>query len=163
MRTIFLALAALVASLGSAGPAAAAEPVYVIRHLPKAAEGADPPLTAEGHRQADALAALLAGSGIKALFATPTRRAVETAEPLAKRLGLKVTMYDPRDPAALVAAATAIAGPVLVVGHSNTVPDLVARFGGAPAPVIGENDYGTIFVVDAASKSVRQLKVAPAP
>ena len=126
-------------------------PVFVIRHLQKA-DGPDPSLTAQGHANAQRLAAMLRDRGIKAIFATPTRRAMETGEPLAKALGLKVTPYDPANVAALAAAVRSASGPVLIVGHSNTVPALVALFGGArPAP-IGDDDYGTLFEVAADGK-----------
>lgn len=142
-------------------PVAAADTVYVIRHLQKAA-GDDPPLTPEGAANASTLAKLLADRGIGAVYATPTRRAIQTATPLAVHLGLPVTRYDPADTAALLEAANGIPGNVLVVGHSNTVPDLVAQFGGErPAPMT-EQDYGVIYVVHSGSKDVREI-VLPAP
>lgn len=148
---LFLILSAFAApSAASAQPIQASirvsAPVFVIRHLQKA-EGADPSLTAEGHANAERLAAMLKDKGIKAIFATPTRRAMETGEPLAKAFGLTVTPYDPANVGALGAAVKAAAGPVLIVGHSNTVPELVALFGGArPAP-IADDQYGTLFEV----------------
>jgi len=154
LGTALLAALAATMSLGTTADAqaqaaeiAVAKPVYVIRHLQKA-EGDDPPLTAEGAANAKKLAAMLADKGIVAIFATPTRRTMQTAAPLAKRLGMSVTPYDPRDPAALVKAVAAAPGPVLVVGHSNTVPDLVARFGGMKPAPISEEDFGTLFVVE---------------
>ena len=53
-------------------------------------------------------------------------------------------------------------GAALIVGHSNTVPYLVAAFGGAKPAEISEQDYGTIFVVSSGSSVVREVKVAPA-
>lgn len=56
-----------------------------------AAQGpADPPLTDLGHRQAEALATWLAEEGMGAVYASPLRRARETAAPLAAKLGLEV-------------------------------------------------------------------------
>ena len=141
--------------------ALAADPVFVMRHLQKA-EGADPPLSAEGAANARAVADMLAKSGIKAIFATPTRRAMETAQPLAARLGLTVTPYDPSKPEALAAAAAKVQGAVLVVGHSNTVPDLVARFGGKQPISLGEQDYGTVFVVTHDDGKVSRIEIQPA-
>jgi broad specificity phosphatase PhoE len=128
-------------------PVTVTHPVFIVRHMQKA-EGTDPSLNSEGAANAERLAAMLAGGGIVAVFATPTKRAMETAAPLAKMLGMDVTPYDPSDPAALAAKAAAAPGPVLIVGHSNTVPDLVELFGGArPAP-IGDQEYGTVYGVD---------------
>lgn len=130
-----------------AAAAAAHKEVFVIRHLQKGA-GDDPPLTAEGAANAERLADLLQDRTIAAIFATRTRRAIETAAPLASRLGIAVTPYDPTNPEALAAAVAAAPGPVLVVGHSNTVPELVARFGGTPPRPLSEQDYGTLFIVE---------------
>lgn len=120
--------------------------VYVVRHLHKAL-GDDPPLSPEGTAAAQRLADVLADRGIAAIYATPTRRAMATAQPLARRMGLAITPYDPRDPEALAAIVAASAQSVMVVGHSNTVPDLIARFGGRPVPTMTEEDYGEVFVI----------------
>lgn len=50
---------------------------------------ADAALTERGRLQAQAVAARLAGAGIDALYVSPLRRARETAEPLAKTIGLE--------------------------------------------------------------------------
>ena len=152
-----LFLAALAALLLAGCATASAEPqqaqaatetkrIYVMRHLQKG-EGDDPPLTAEGAANAERLSAMLADEDIVAIFVSPTRRAMETADPLAKRLRIAPTVYDPRNPDALFAAVAAAPGPVLVVGHSNTVPTLVERFGGGPQPPMSEEDFGRLFVV----------------
>lgn len=155
VNTLILAALALGACAAmqpmSAPPEAAAraqKDVFVIRHLQKG-EGDDPPLTADGAANAERLADLLDDRGIAAIFATRTRRAMETAAPLARRLGITVTPYDAKDPAALAEAVAALPGPALVVGHSNTVPDLVDRLGGPAQPPMSEEDYGTLFVVEA--------------
>jgi broad specificity phosphatase PhoE len=51
---------------------------------------ADPPLNERGRAQARALAAELDGERIDALYASPLRRALETAEIVAERLGLLI-------------------------------------------------------------------------
>jgi hypothetical protein len=87
---------------------------------------------------------------------------MQTGEPLAKKLGIAVSSYDPRDPGALVKAVQSVPGAVLIVGHSNTVPDIVARLGGKPVPLT-EEDYGTIFVVRPGSPAVEQINLSAAP
>lgn len=138
----------------------AADTVFVIRHLQKA-EGADPALTAEGVANAQALASMLAKSGIRAIFATPTRRTMQTAQPLATLLGLTITPYDPAKPESLVKAVAAVPGAVLIVGHSNTVPDLVARFGARQAITMTDQDYGSIFVVTHDDGKLSEIKIRP--
>jgi probable phosphoglycerate mutase len=55
-------------------------------------EIADPPLADEGHAQAKALAEWLAAEHVDALYASPMRRALETAEHVAERLGLPIVV-----------------------------------------------------------------------
>jgi broad specificity phosphatase PhoE len=54
----------------------------------------DPPLCAEGRRQAEAVASLLSAEGVTHIVASPLARAHETALPLAGRLGLAVRTVD---------------------------------------------------------------------
>ncbi len=58
------------------------------------AEGAvaDPSLSEEGRDQAERLARWLADEHVDALYSSPMRRAVETAAPLAARLGLELRL-----------------------------------------------------------------------
>ena len=135
------------ASAGASAPVEQA--VYVIRHLQKA-QGDDPVLTEEGAANAQLLAAMLTDKSITAIYSTQTRRTMQTGAPLASQLGLEIIPYDPYDADALVAAVAAGEGSVLVVGHSNTVGDLITRFGGKTPPELTEQDYGTLFMVDAA-------------
>ena len=54
----------------------------------------DPPLNADGWRQARAAARLLRSEGVTRIIASPLRRARQTAEPLAERLGLPIETID---------------------------------------------------------------------
>lgn len=148
--TLFRPLAALLLLMASAcattPDSPAAPSVYVMRHLQKA-EGQDPALSAEGARNAERLASRFAEDRPTAIYVSSTRRARETAAPLAARLGLTGKEYDPRDTPGLVARVKAEAGTVLVVGHSNTVPEIVAQLGGARPADLAETDYGDIFRV----------------
>lgn len=53
----------------------------------------DPALSATGRAQARALVAGLRGVQLEAVYASPLRRALETAEPLARELGVEVTIH----------------------------------------------------------------------
>jgi phosphohistidine phosphatase SixA len=120
---------------------------YVMRHLEKA-EGPDPALSAAGAANAGRLATWFEDRAKpRAIYVSTTRRARETAAPLAARLGLTPQEYNPADTPALVARVRAEPGSVLVVGHSNTVPEIVASLGGTrPAP-LAESDYGSVWMV----------------
>jgi broad specificity phosphatase PhoE len=54
----------------------------------------DPPLDADGLRQARAVATLLAGEGITRVVSSPLVRARQTAEPLAETIGAPIDMID---------------------------------------------------------------------
>ena len=138
--------------------AASAAPVYVTRHMDRA-PGDDPSLTGKGAARAQMLAQVLHAANIKAVFATATRRAQETARPLATRLGLPITTYNPRDVDALAQMVKAAGGPVLIVGHSNTVASLVATFGGARPAELSESDYGTLFIVHDGTGHVNRIEL----
>ncbi|MEQ1921319.1 MAG: histidine phosphatase family protein [Pyrinomonadaceae bacterium] len=75
--------------------------LYLIRHGQSAgnAEGrfgghGPTPLSDLGQRQADLTAKLLAKEGVHAIYSSDLARAVQTAEPLAKRLGLEINTSD---------------------------------------------------------------------
>ncbi|MEO7602178.1 MAG: histidine phosphatase family protein [Sphingomicrobium sp.] len=159
LACILLALAPVVACTApdrAASPAASAEPMtqvptfYVSRHMRKGA-GDDPPLSAQGAVEAARLADLLKGKGISAIFVTDTVRSRQTAAPLAAATGAPVETYDPRDNAALARRAAAIPGSILIVGHSNTVPAIVAALGGTPPGPMSEEDFGRLFAVERAN------------
>jgi 2,3-bisphosphoglycerate-dependent phosphoglycerate mutase len=72
--------------------------VVLVRHaLPEqvdpgpdvSAPPADPGLTARGREQAERVAAVLSDESVSAVFASPSRRARETADPLCRRLGIE--------------------------------------------------------------------------
>lgn len=157
--TIFLGACASSPLPARVSPSAIGKAIFVTRHMHKA-DGTDPGLTPSGAAAAARLADALAGRGVSAIFATPTRRAMETASPLAKRTGLAITSYDPANPQALVAAVAARRGAVLVVGHSNTVHDLIGRLGGTPPAPLGEYDYGRVFAIDQSGR-VSEFRVSP--
>lgn len=141
---LLLPLVACAAAREAPAPAAAGPAWFVTRHYHKA-DGSDPGLSAQGQACAQRLAERLAGEQIRAIYVSPTRRARETAAPLAARLGVTPSEYDPRDTPALVARLRAERGGALIVGHSNTVPDIVAGLGAArPAPLT-DDDYGDLW------------------
>lgn len=146
MNSIKLWLLAALAAL-IAVPAFAQPTVYVMRHLEKA-EGNDPALSPLGARNAARLPAVLGATPPTTIYVSTTRRALETALPLAASLRLAPKTYDPRDTAALIARVRAESGTVLIVGHSNTVPEIVAALGGTRPADIPETQFGDIWRVD---------------
>ena len=148
-----VALATLV--LGVAARAAAQPTVFVVRHAERAdaAPGAppmmasDPDLSNVGKARAEALAAMLRDVRLSAIYATEFKRTQQTAAPTAARQKVAVTTLPSRDTAALIEKLKTATGNVLVVGHSNTVPEIVKALGGTEAVTIGDADFDNIFIV----------------
>jgi broad specificity phosphatase PhoE len=139
-------LCAALAALSLLPGLAAAEPsaIYLVRHGEKLA-GQDPALSPQGQARANNIAAILHRAGITAIFSTKTVRTQQTAAPLAQRTGLTVQLYDPLAPLALVEKVRALSGAVVVVGHSNTLPELVKLFGGAPGADIADDEFDRLY------------------
>ena len=150
MRVSGLLVIALLALAGCATISAPAPPAtYVMRHLNTPAGERDPDLLPEGQRAAAALVGWFQRERARptAIYVSDYKRTRQTAAPLAQRLGLQLTLYDPADTPALIARIRAERGPVLIVGHSNTVPDIVAALGGTrPGPLVHE-DFGDIWII----------------
>ena len=161
MRSWFriAAAAALSSAAGCASLSADAPPeVYVMRHL-AAWTGTDPGLTAEGAADAVRLAGWFAGrKAPRTIYVSTYRRSGETAAPLAAKLKVTPKVYDPSDSAALAASVLAEKGPVLVVGHSNTVPDIVERLGGARPGPIAHHQHGDIWGISGGTTEQLRLK-----
>ena len=142
MKRIPISLLFLTA-LALAAPAFALDDIYLVRHAEKyAAWPADrdldtlQPLSADGLKRAEALAARLKGAGIAAVYTSRTTRAIETGAPLAHALEIPVVADDASTrPAEMTAFLDHLkekhAGDraILIVGHSNTVPELLAHLG----------------------------------
>lgn len=156
------ALALLLLALAACAyiaPVQAPSTFYVMRHLHTPEGVSDPDLTEEGQRQARMLADLLADEPPATIFVSTTRRAQQTAAPLAEKLGITPRLYDPRDTPALIAEVLKEPPPVLIVGHSNTVPDIVAALGGRrPAPLTHE-DFGDVWKISGSAPATRRLRI----
>ncbi len=159
-RRIPICLAVL-AALAAAPAAAQAAPdtqqatIFLVRHAETAPDGTrNPPLSPQGQERARRLAELLADAGIDAVYSTDYLRTRRTAGSVAERLTLPVSVYDPDDLTGFAAELRAHSGRVLVVGHSNTTPALVAALGGDPGAPIDEEEHDRLYVLFLADDGV---------
>ena len=126
----------------------AAPVVFIVRHAEKASTGGkDPDLSVEGQKRADALANILKDSQITSVFVTEFKRTQETAAPTARAAHVNPTVIPANDMASLVQKLRALKGNALVVGHGNTIPDLLKAIGIATPVTIPEDDYTEVFAV----------------
>jgi broad specificity phosphatase PhoE len=132
--------------------ARSAEPprtVFLVRHAERAGGmSADAGITEAGRCRAETLARMLAGAGVKAIYVTEAARTQQTAEPLAKKLGIHPTAIAAADVDGLLARLRAREpGNVLVVAHAATLPDIVKRLGGGAVPPVADDEYDRLYVV----------------
>jgi broad specificity phosphatase PhoE len=129
--------------------------IIFIRHAEKVATLAnDPSLSPAGQRRVAELRRQLVDAdvvaGIDAIYSTPYKRTQETVRPLADALNLPINNYDASDTeAVLTTILKKHKGKIiLVVGHSNTVPDLIYNLGASKkVPPIDENEYDNIYII----------------
>jgi broad specificity phosphatase PhoE len=150
---LVIALFALLACATTAG--SGPPPVYVMRHLNTPEGQRDPELLPEGQRAAAALPGWFGRERVRAIYVSDFRRTRQTAAPLAARLRLTPIVYDPADTPGLIARVRAGPRPALIVGHSNTVPEIIEALGGTrPAPLV-HADFGDIWRVAADGTTTR--------
>ena len=128
---VIFSIAFLLAVTANAAPT-----IFVVRHAEKASTGGnDPDLSPQGQKRADALASILKDSQVTFVFVTELKRTQETAAPTAKAAHVSPTVIPANDTGALV------------VGHGNTIPELLKALGIATSVSVPEDDYSEIFVV----------------
>lgn len=102
---------------------------YVVRHAEKAVPTAnmssDVPLSAEGEQRAIDLKEVLKNKKIAYIYSTNTIRTKTTAKPTADHFGLTTEMYGSKPDSAFIALLKTKKRNTLVVGHSNTIDDIV--------------------------------------
>ena len=180
---VLVLFALLISSLVLFQPALAQEEfkpitVFLVRHAEKEDEPRpDPPLKKEGVLRSQELARLLGDAGIKTIVTSQFTRTKQTVETLATKTGVGVTSItlksNPNNPRLIAEQSTAevvnkiLEHPgesVLVVGHSNSVPDVIKMLGGDVVPTIDEKKFDDLFIVTVYAKGkakVVHLKYGP--
>jgi phosphohistidine phosphatase SixA len=143
------ALPVLLAAWSFALAAQPAKTVILVRHAERAGGmSAAVGISKAGRCRAEALARMLADANVKRIYISEVARTGQTAEPLASKLHIRPEVVPAKDIEGLVAKLRAGAPDdvVLVVGHSDTVPEIVKLLGGGSVPPIGDSEYDRLFV-----------------
>ena len=146
LRAIFMAVAlALAAQMVAAAPT-----IFLVRHAEKA-DGAgvdpkNPDLSPAGRARAESLARMLRDAGLVAIFASEYARTQQTAEEVRRACRADVTVVPAKDLGALVEKLKATEGSVLIVGHSNTLPEIIEALGVEKAVTIADSEYDNLFI-----------------
>ena len=147
----FAALLLSLSLLAAPTPATAQEQptvVYLVRHAERAEDGTrDPVISLPGWDRSRLLAEMLRDAGLTQIHTTDFRRTRMTGRPATDVTGLTMEVYDPSDLAGFAARLRRTPGRHLVLGHSNTTPDLVAALGGDPGTPIDALEYDRLYIV----------------
>jgi len=135
--------------------------VYIVRHAEKLnPQDPESPISTEGRARAVFLADRLKGENVTRIYATTKLRTQQTGAPLAQALGIEPVVLDPYALDDLVARIRSgdEGRTVLVVGHSNSIPDIVRRLSGQGIEGIEENQYGRLFKVTISADGAAALE-----
>jgi broad specificity phosphatase PhoE len=136
--------------------AATTTTVVVIRHAEKQVGAIpDAPLSPPGEVRAARLAQMFGDSAefgrVQRVYVTDTRRTQQTAAGVAQRLGLTPVIVEARSSSADLARRVLRenrGGRALVVGHSNTVPEIVAALSGHDdVPPMPDDEFDSLYVI----------------
>ncbi len=129
--------------------------IIFFRHAEQTShDEADPPLSEAGQRRVAELTRQLVDAdvvaGIDAIYSTPYIRSLETARPLADQLDLPINSYAADDTEQVL--ETILKNHkgkiILVIGHSNTLPVLIANLGASKkVPAIAQNEFDNIYII----------------
>jgi phosphohistidine phosphatase SixA len=123
--------------------------IFLVRHAEKMKDSSDPALTEAGHARSALLAKLLKDAKIEHIHSSNYKRTMQTAAPLAEALNIEVQLYDPRDLPAIALKLRQEGGRHLVVGHSNTTPQLTELLGGeGGTPIVEATEYDRLYFVN---------------
>lgn len=133
----------------SATPDTSVATIILVRHAERDTMGTGPdhPLTVVGEQRAQELVHTLGGSGIAAIYVTHWLRSRDTALPLATAIGESLSVVDEVAETVRRLRTRHFGETVLVVGHSNTVPDIVTALTGRPFPTPGRVAHDGMWVV----------------
>jgi broad specificity phosphatase PhoE len=113
-------------------------------------------LSQAGKRRAELLRRMFGTTAIRSIFTSEFVRTKQTAAPVAQALGIAPVEIS-SDIDAAKTQLLAAASPVLVVGHSNTVPELIAALGGPADIQIEEHEFDRMFAVSVVGDVVSVL------
>lgn len=111
----------------------------------------DPVLNAAGVRRAEELARVVGAAQVSSVSTSGLRRTKSTAAPLAARLGLRSSEVPPPEEFSRQVRGGELGNVIVVVGHSNTIPEMIAALGVVAPPTIGEREFDNLFLVTVAS------------
>ena len=121
--------------------------LYLVRHAEKQADSKNPPLTQCGEERAKQLATLLSKAKIKSVYSTNYQRTMSTAAPLSSKQNITIENYNPRELEQFSSHLKTRKENALIVGHSNTTPQLTQLLSNQKVDDLTEKEYQMLYQV----------------
>ncbi|HEX9980209.1 MAG TPA: phosphoglycerate mutase family protein [Flavobacterium sp.] len=156
MKNMFLLLLAVLATVGCSSdddpkpvqPQPVQTVIYLIRHAEKADASANPNLSAAGLQRANNWTVILQDVDFEAFYSTNYNRTLQTIQPTATSNEKDVTLYDPANFSLQNVIAAHEGKNVFIVGHSNTIPQLINTYLGTDIyPDMEETEFGNLYKI----------------
>jgi len=127
--------------------------IYLVRHAEKG-PGDDPLLTGEGNKRAGDLVRVLKTRKIGRIYVTEYKRTQNTSDSLRIQLGIDTAHYLSdtsriKELLHKIRVNHDMNRPILIIGHSNTIPLLIRKLGVShyPKDNIPENEFDNLFLL----------------
>ncbi len=141
--------------------ASCTQKVYVVRHAEKATQeknmSSDVPLSEMGEKRAKALLDVLRDQKIQEIYSTQTIRTTTTARHVKEYFKLDTKIYGPKPDSVFYKRVKESKRNTLIVGHSNTIDDIVNGLAGRkiiPGD-LQDTEYDNLYLLKIGRKKVR--------
>jgi phosphohistidine phosphatase SixA len=122
---------------------------FIVRHSEKESSDSNADLNAIGRGRAATFPIILKDIALNGVYSTDRPRTRNTAQPIAAAKGLTTEIYDAKQQADLLKKLAEQHGKrFFIVGHSNTVPQIVNILRGDDSEKeFSESDYSRLYIV----------------
>lgn len=146
VRAMALCLAVLVFSLAASAQEDSGNVIFLVRHAEKESQEHDAALSVQGKKRAECLARVLHDANIQTIYVSEFTRTQQTAAPLAQALGIRPRIVPASDIETVVSESLKQPSSVLIVGHSDTIPEIVNKLTGRTVKV-DDTEYDKLILV----------------
>ncbi|MBK8610445.1 MAG: histidine phosphatase family protein [Chitinophagaceae bacterium] len=138
--------------------------IFIVRHAEKET-GKDPVLTAAGNARAGDLMRRLKDENIQKIYVSQFRRTQNTADSLRIRLNIDTVHYSADtlcdNLVNTIMEHRDFGKTILIVAHSNTIPQIIRKFGVPDYPYgdLADQNYDSLFLITYKQEKARLQKM----
>ena len=130
--------------------------IYLIRHCEKEAGSADPELSEKGKLRAENWKNYFDELPIDSFYTTATKRTATTCSIIADSKKKEIQFYNHNDFSLNEIIKIHQGKTLLIVGHSNTLPNLINTFLEEEFySLISENEYGSLYIITIQGETIK--------